>query len=64
MASAAELDQLGLAESVREIGFPVLGVNSVDTVTGRTNSFARIEPGHRWSSTHVWLEHYTATAVR
>ncbi|WP_157228816.1 FAD-dependent oxidoreductase [Nocardia brevicatena] len=48
------LDQLGLAESVREIGFPVLGVNSVDTVTGRTNSFARIEPGHRWSSTHVW----------
>lgn len=53
-AALTALDQLGLAESVREIGFPVLGVHSVDTVTGRTNSFDRVEAGHRWSSTHVW----------
>ncbi|WP_249645520.1 FAD-dependent oxidoreductase [Nocardia sputi] len=53
-AASTALDQIGLGEKVRAAGFPVVGVSSADTLTGRTKSFARTEPGHRWSSIHVW----------
>ncbi|MBF6194366.1 MULTISPECIES: FAD-dependent oxidoreductase [Nocardia] len=53
-AASTALDQIGLGERVRAAGFPVVGVSTVDTVTGRASSFPRTEPGHRWSSTHVW----------
>ncbi|MEU1545436.1 FAD-dependent monooxygenase [Nocardia sp. NPDC005745] len=53
-AASTALDQIGLGEKIRAAGFPVVGVSTVDTLTGRTNSFARTEPGHRWSSTHIW----------
>ncbi|MGQ4599107.1 FAD-dependent monooxygenase [Nocardia sp. R6R-6] len=53
-AALTGLDQLDLAHAVRAAGFPVLEVSTTDTVSGRTNSFARTEPGHRWSSTHIW----------
>ncbi|WP_159840016.1 FAD-dependent oxidoreductase [Nocardia sp. CY41] len=53
-AASTALDQIGLGERVRAVGFPVVSVSTVDTVTGRAGSFARTEPGHRWSSTHVW----------
>jgi 2-polyprenyl-6-methoxyphenol hydroxylase-like FAD-dependent oxidoreductase len=52
--ASTALDQLGLGEKVRAGGFPVTGVSSVDTLTGRSRSFARTEPGHRWPSVHVW----------
>ncbi|WP_280457724.1 FAD-dependent oxidoreductase [Nocardia carnea] len=54
LAALTGLDQLDLAHAVRSAGFPVLEVSTTDTVSGRTNSFARSEPGHRWSSTHIW----------
>ncbi|WP_280341222.1 FAD-dependent oxidoreductase [Nocardia abscessus] len=53
-AASTALDQIGLGEKVRAAGFPVVSVSTVDMLTGRTGSFARTEPGHRWSSTHVW----------
>ncbi|MGY1948052.1 FAD-dependent oxidoreductase [Nocardia asiatica] len=53
-AASTALDRIGLGERVRAAGFPVVRVTTVDLVTGRTGSFARTEPGHRWSSTHVW----------
>ncbi|WP_406233292.1 FAD-dependent oxidoreductase [Nocardia sp. NBC_01009] len=53
-AASTALDRLGLGEQVRHLGFPVVRVTTVDTITGRVNSFARNEPGHRWPSTHVW----------
>ncbi|MFE7746496.1 FAD-dependent monooxygenase [Nocardia sp. NPDC057455] len=53
-AASTALDQIGVGEKVRAAGFPVISVSTVDTLTGRTGSFARTEPGHRWSSTHIW----------
>ncbi|MEV6323653.1 NAD(P)/FAD-dependent oxidoreductase [Nocardia sp. NPDC051787] len=53
-AASTALDQIGLGEKVRAAGFPVVSVSTVDTRTGRAKSFARTEPGHRWSSIHVW----------
>ncbi|MGK8524272.1 FAD-dependent monooxygenase [Nocardia asteroides] len=63
-AASTALDQLGLGAEVRAAGFPVVGVSSVDTLTGRTNNFARTEPGHRWPSTHVWREDLLASLRR
>lgn len=53
-AAMTALDQLEVGARVREVGFPVVSISTVDAVTGHTSSFARTEPGHRWSSTHVW----------
>ncbi|ATL71167.1 FAD-dependent monooxygenase [Nocardia terpenica] len=48
------LDQVGVGERVRAVGFPVVEVRMVDTVTGQQRRLSRYEPGHRWPSTHVW----------
>ncbi|MBF6332359.1 FAD-dependent oxidoreductase [Nocardia transvalensis] len=48
------LDQVGVGERVRAVGFPVVEARMVNTVTGQEDRFSRYEPSHRWSSTHVW----------
>jgi 2-polyprenyl-6-methoxyphenol hydroxylase-like FAD-dependent oxidoreductase len=53
-AGMTGLDQVGVADDIEAVGFPVLSVRSIDTLTGDTNGFPRREPGHRWPSTHVY----------
>ncbi|MFI5782599.1 FAD-dependent monooxygenase [Nocardia sp. NPDC051570] len=48
------LDQIGVGERIRAVGFPVVEARMVNTVTGQKDRLSRYEPGHRWSSTHVW----------
>jgi len=53
-AGMTGLDQVGVADDVEAVGFPVLSVRSFDTLTGSSTGFARREPGHHWPSTHVY----------
>jgi salicylate hydroxylase len=53
-AAMTGLDQVGVAEEIIEVGFPVTKVRSTDLATGEVNEFARQEPTHRYPSTHVW----------
>lgn len=48
------LDQLGVGEQIRAVGFPVVEARMMNTVTGREDRLSRYETSHRWSSTHVW----------
>jgi 2-polyprenyl-6-methoxyphenol hydroxylase-like FAD-dependent oxidoreductase len=48
------LDRLGVAEQVWAVGFPVVSVHTVDTITGDVTDFPRYEATHRYPSTHVW----------
>ena len=53
-AAMTGLDQVGVADDVAAVGFPVLSALGVDTRTGDTTGIPRREPGHRWPSTHVY----------
>ncbi|GAA1231836.1 FAD-dependent oxidoreductase [Pseudonocardia alaniniphila] len=55
-AAMTGLDQVGVADSVRAVGFPVTKVRNVDIATGAVSGFARSEPTHRYTSTHVWRQ--------
>lgn len=55
-AAMTGLDQVGVADSVRAVGFPVTKVRTVDIATGAVSEFSRTEPTHRHSSTHVWRQ--------
>ncbi|GAA3047798.1 FAD-dependent monooxygenase [Pseudonocardia yunnanensis] len=55
-AAMTGLDQVGVADSVRAVGFPIAKVRTVDVATGAVSEFARSEPTHRYPSTHVWRQ--------
>jgi salicylate hydroxylase len=53
-AAMTGLDRVGVADDVWAVGFPVVGVRTVDTATGGVTAFPRYEATHRFPSTHVW----------
>jgi salicylate hydroxylase len=53
-AAMTGLDRVGVADDVWGVGFPVVSVRTVDTVTGGVTDFSRFEATHRFPSTHVW----------
>jgi salicylate hydroxylase len=53
-AAMTGLDQVGVADDVWRVGFPVVSIRSTDTDTGRVTEFSRTEATHRFTSTHVW----------
>ncbi|MGH3773029.1 MAG: FAD-dependent oxidoreductase [Pseudonocardiaceae bacterium] len=53
-AAMTGLDRVGVADDVWAVGFPVVSVRTVDTVTGGATDFPRYEATHRLPSTHVW----------
>lgn len=48
------LDRIGVGDEVWAVGFPVVSVHMVDTVSGGVTEFPRYEATHRYPSTHVW----------
>jgi 2-polyprenyl-6-methoxyphenol hydroxylase-like FAD-dependent oxidoreductase len=63
-AAMTGLEQIGVAAEMWERGFPVSRIRSIDPVTGAAKDFARQEPGHRYSSTHVWRRDLLAALRR
>jgi 2-polyprenyl-6-methoxyphenol hydroxylase-like FAD-dependent oxidoreductase len=55
-AAMTGLDQVGVADGLRAVGFPITKVRTVDIATGAVSEFARSEPTHRYPSTHVWRQ--------
>jgi salicylate hydroxylase len=53
-AAMTGLDRIGVAEDVWTVGFAVVGVRTVDTITGGVTDIPRYEATHRFPSTHVW----------
>jgi salicylate hydroxylase len=53
-AAMTGLDQVGVADGLLAVGFPVAKVRTVDIATGAVSEVARSEPTHRYPSTHVW----------
>ena len=48
------LDRLSVGDQVSAVGFPIVNVHTVDTVTGGVTEFSRYEATHHYPSTHVW----------